>query len=76
MVQTAINCKLVLIHRQLSNIVSDLRQVGTPVFSTNTTDPLQIIEILLKVALNTMTLTITPRVIKITKHNTIKRYHN
>jgi hypothetical protein len=43
--------------------VSDLRQVGgffsgTPVTSTNKTDRNDITEILLKVALNTMTLTL------------------
>jgi hypothetical protein len=44
--------------------VSDLRQVGgfslgTPVSSTNKTDRHDITEILLKVALNTITLTLT-----------------
>jgi hypothetical protein len=40
--------------------VSDLRQVvGTPVSSINKTDRQDITEILLKVALNTITITIT-----------------
>ena len=54
------------IQHYMIKFVSDLRQVGgflwvhrTPVSSTNKTDSHHIIEILLKVALNTCTITIT-----------------
>jgi hypothetical protein len=48
------------------NVVSDIQQVGgypqgTPVSFTNKTDCHDIAEILLKVALNTIILTLTPQ---------------
>ena len=51
------------IQNYVIKFVSDLRQVGgfsavTPVFSTNKTDRHDITETLLKVALNTITLTL------------------
>ena len=58
--------------------VSDLLQVivfflGTPVSSTNKTDHHDITEILLKVALNTITLTLTLNRTKIIKLHHIKQ---
>ena len=51
-------CEVYSIQHYVIKFVSDLRRVGgSPVFSTNKTDCQDIAEILLKVALNTKTLT-------------------
>ena len=67
-VQTPANDEVYSIRHYVIKFVSDLRQVGgfspgIPVSSTNTTGRHDITEISLKVALNTITLTLIPEAI-------------
>ena len=60
-ISNPVHCEMYSIHHYVIKFVSDLRQVGefslsTPVSPTNKTDRHDITEILLKVALNTISL--------------------